>query len=351
LKGNGGLRGASEEVDRELSYVRPTTSQHSLSFSIATASYAEDECFNPNIRCLELADVLADTSTSTNTSSISAFAIATSSENLWLIAFCKAQAKAYAQAITFTKVDGDIKVEVTTYKKSKEVSLSMVLKTATKTLAYAKSEAIAKSYADAAAMSFTNVTAFCTSVNHKSPLCASGSASTDLTQVATANSTARGLAHALAMSGSVTRQNLSVTAKGASIDFINGYLAAYAKSWSYANVDAAAGTYATAFTQVANTAFAQVCVAEHGIICGDVENKGLGICAQTADEACATAEATGAGFAKAVATAVAQAFVIAQSTAETKVYLSANVDCKTRPKPQLTWASTNAGVDIICGVP
>jgi hypothetical protein len=333
------------DLDRELKYV-PQTTRHSLAFSIASASYAGNVCFDPNIRCLQLGESLPDTSTSTETSGISAFAIATSSQTLWLNAFCKAQAKSYAQAITFTKVDGNIEVEMA----KKEVSLSMVLKTASKTLAYAKSEAIAKSYADAAAMSFTDVTAFCTAVNNKSPLCASGSASTDLTQVATANSTAQGLANALAMSGSVTRQNLSVTAKGASIEYINGYLAAYAKSWSYANADAAANTYATAFTQVTNTAFAQVCIVEHGIICSDVTNQGLGICTQTADVACATAQATGAAYVMAAATAVAQAFVTTQSTAETKVYLSANVDCKTKVTPQLTWASTNAGVDIICGV-
>jgi hypothetical protein len=338
-----------ERLDRELQMSidlpRPFTTSHSLSFSVASASYGAGSCYDPYIYCLEWGYLNTDTSTDTNASGNS-FAIANSSNGLWLNAFCTAYAAAYARACTFTKIDGDIKVETTRKDGYKEVSLYVTLKTATKSLAYASSVAVAKSFVDAGAYSYTDTAAFCTAVENKSPFCGSGYAGTGLTQVATASAKAVGAASSLATSGSVTKQNLAVSARGSSLDFINGYLAAYAKSWAYANAASIASTLAEAFTSVANSSFASVCVVEHGKICGDSKYQGKGICEQTADVACATAYSTGSGFASAASQAVAAAYVEAEATAEAKVYVSANLDCKATPI--LTWKYANAGHDNIC---
>jgi hypothetical protein len=224
--------------------------------------------------------------------------------------------------------------------------LYVTLKTAAKTLAYASSVAVAKSYVDAGAYSYTDAAAFCSAVKNQSPFCGSGYAGTQLTQVATGSSKAVGYDHSLATSGSVTKQNLAVSARGSSLDYINGFLAAYAKSWVYANASSIAVTLANAFTAVANDSFASVCVGEHGKICGDSKYQGKGVCEQTADAACATAFSTGSGFAAAAATAVAAAYVDAEATTEAKVYVSANLDCKATPI--LTWTHAKAGHDNIC---
>jgi hypothetical protein len=220
------------DLDRELQ-LSMFSSSTSLAFSVASASSAASSCFDPFQVCLEWGYLYTDATTSTEAGGNS-FAEATSESNLWLNAWCKAHAEAYALACTFTKVDGHIKVDTTTTNGYKEVSLSVGLKTAAKTLAIAKSKAIAKSYVDAKAQSFTSVDAYCTAVQNKSPLC-SGTATTDLSQVATAQANAKGQAAALATSGSVTQQNLSVSAKGFSVDFINGLISAYAKSWAFAS--------------------------------------------------------------------------------------------------------------------
>jgi hypothetical protein len=350
----GNLRGAAttvelsgddlEHLDRELQLSLGSTS-HSLSFSVASASYGANSCYDPFTFCIEWGAVNTDTSTDT-TAGGNSFAIANSSNGLWLNAFCSAYAAAYARACTFTKIDGNIQVESTTKNGYKEVSLAVSLKTATKALAYASSVAVAQSFVDAGAYSYTNVAAYCTAVKNKSPFCGSGYAGTGLTQYASASATAIGSASSLATSGSVTKQNLAVSARGSSLDYINGYLAAYAKSWAYANASSIAVTLANAFTSVANDSFASVCVGEHGKICGDSKYKGKGVCEQTADAACATAKASGSGFAAAAATAVAAAYVEAEAKAEAKVFVSANIDCKATPI--LTWTSAKGGHDNIC---
>jgi hypothetical protein len=109
---------------------------------------------------------------------------------------------------------------------------------------------------------------------------------------------------------------------------------------------AVAATYVNAFVAVANQSFALVCVEKHGAICGDDKNKGKGMCGQTADIACASAYAAGEAYAEAAAAAVAFAYVEAEATAETAVYVSANLDCKGKPK--LTWTSSKCGVVDIC---
>jgi hypothetical protein len=139
---------------------------------------------------------------------------------------------------------------------------------------------------------------------------------------------------------------LAVSARGSSLNYINGYLTAYAKSWAYANAASSASTCATAFTAVANSSFASVCVVEHGNFCGDSRYNGNGIYEQTADVACAAAYSAGSGFAVAASEAVAAAYVHAEATAEANVDISANLDCKATPN--LTWKHANAGHDNIC---
>jgi hypothetical protein len=178
------------------------STSHSLSFSVASASYGAGSCYDPYIYCLELGALSTSASAGGNF-----FAIANSSNSLWLNAFCKAYAAAYAQACTFTKVDGDIKVETSKTNRYKGVSLSVTLKTATKSLAYASSVAVAKSFVDAGAYSYTDVAAFCTAVKNKSPFCGSGHAGTGLTQVAAASAKAVGAASSLATTCSVAKQN------------------------------------------------------------------------------------------------------------------------------------------------
>jgi hypothetical protein len=109
---------------------------------------------------------------------------------------------------------------------------------------------------------------------------------------------------------------------------------------------AVALTYVEAFVAVANESFALVCAEKHGAICGDNKNKGKGMCGQTADIACASASAAGLAYAQAAALAVAAAYVEAEAKVETRVVMSANLDCKGKPK--LTWKSSNCGVADIC---
>jgi hypothetical protein len=109
---------------------------------------------------------------------------------------------------------------------------------------------------------------------------------------------------------------------------------------------AVAATYVEAFVSVTNQSFASVCAEQHGDICGIDKNKGKGVCGQTADKACATASAAGKGYAEAAALAVAKAYVAAEAIAETSVVLSANLDCKGKPK--MTWTSSKSGVATIC---
>ena len=109
---------------------------------------------------------------------------------------------------------------------------------------------------------------------------------------------------------------------------------------------AVAVTYVNAFVSVANKSFASVCAEQHGAICGIDKNKGKGLCGQTADKACATASAAGSAYAQAAALAVAAAYVEAEAKVETRVVISANLDCKAKPK--MTWTSSKSGVANIC---
>jgi hypothetical protein len=345
----GNLRGATtietsedlEHLDRELQLSLGSSSR-SISFSVASASYGAKSCFDPYRSCMEWGMSSTETSTDTNASGNS-FAIADSYIELWVNSFCSAHAKAYGRACTFSKVDGDIKVDTTSTNGYKEVSLAVNLKTATKTLAFAKSEADAQSYVDIDTSAYTDVKVFCAAVNNKSPYCG---ASTDLEQFATAKAEASGSAKSLALSGSVTKQNVSVNAKGRSVDYINGNLSVFAKSWAFADAYATAEAFATACTEVANESFAEVCVGEHGRICGDSKNQGKGICGQTATVACAEASAKGSGHAKACSHAVAARYVEAEAKAIATVDLSANLDCRSLPK--LTWEHSRAGQSIMC---
>jgi hypothetical protein len=348
----GNLRGATiietsedlERLDRELQLSLGTSSR-SVSFSAAAASYGAIKCFDPYSDCLYWGHMHVGTYTDANAEGNSE-AFADSHIELCLYAFCKAYANAFAQACAFSKVDGDIKIDTTNTNGVKEVSLSVSLKTATKTLAIAESEARAKSYVDAGAVSFTSVEAYCTAVNNNSPYCGAA-AGTGLFQVATADAKAYGSAGSLATSGSVTKQYVSVSAKGRTLDYINGLLAVYAKSWAFADAGAVASTYADALAAVANLSFAAVCVGEHARICGDSMNHGKPICGQTADEACAVAIAGGYGLIAACSHAVAESYVEAESKATAHVLVSANVDCR-GSAASVTWKHASAGHDVSC---
>ena len=242
-------------------------------------------------------------------------------------------------------MDGDIKVDTSNLGGYKDVSLSVKLKTATKTIAFATSEAVAQSYAEVGAHSYTSATAFCTQVNNKSPFCA-GFAWTDLQQFGSASALAIGQSSALAKSGSVTKSNILVNGRGSGLDYLNGFIAAYAKSWSFANAGSFALAIADAYTEASNEAFTLVCVKQHENICGEPENSGKGICNVDVDAACAAASAAGEGYAAALAGAVASAYAEAEAGAEVKVFVSANVDCKSVPK--LTWTTIPADADTLC---
>jgi hypothetical protein len=337
------LRGAN--TDRDL--LSMSGGATSLSYSIAAAAGADQFCFDYGAVCLEFGDLFSVSYTDAFTEG-NAFAIAWADEYLWLHATCGAYAEAYARACAFTKVDGKINVNTSTTGTKKNISLSVQLKTATMTFALAQSVAMAQAYANVGAMSFTSVQAFCSQVGNMSILCAGGTASTDLFQLATANANAFGSAGALASSGANTDTNALVSADGTAISNVNGVITAKAWSWAVAQAGAAASAIANAFTIASNDSFAAVCVAQYADICGNRDNADKGFCALDRDVACAQAWAAGQAYASALSMACAEEFINAWAGVSTFVSLSANVNCMSTPK--LSWTTANAGVGMSCGV-
>jgi hypothetical protein len=339
------LRGANTGVykDRDLSTngVSPTT----ISFSFASSAASNQLCFDYNAVCLELGNDIVMTDAEAATSG-NAFAIAFAEEELWLTATCRAYAHAYSQVCAFTKVDGQIVVDSKMVRRKRNVSLKVSLNTATTTFAMATAVAVAEAYTEIDAKSFTSVAAFCAEVGNMSPLCAGGTASTDLKQIAQADARTAGQGFAVAESGSSTSSSAALQTQGNELDFVKGNIVAYAKSWSFAKAGAAADAFAKSISSVANKSFAEVCIAEHGKICDQSISPGEGICSKPADEACANAVAKGEAHAEALSIACVKAFINAYAETETLVFLSANVDCKSKPK--LTWTCTDAGVGQSC---
>ena len=334
------LRGAN--TDRDL--LSMSGGATSLSFSVSAARGADRFCFDYERTCLQFGDLFwaADTYTYTEGN---AFALAYTKEYLWLHTACRAYSAAYARACAFIKVDGKVKVDTSVQNAKKNVSLSVYLRTGAMTFALAQTVAMAKAYAEVGAKSFTNVQAYCAEVNNMSILCAGGTASTDLKQIAKARATAFGSARAEAQSGAGTNTNAVVSAQGPAIDFISGAIWASAWSWAFSNAAASAKAIADAFTTATNDSLAEVCVAIYGEIC---KNQNIGICGLGSDVACAQAMAKGEAYASALSEACAQEFINAWAGASANVYLSANVDCQSTPK--LTWTTADAGVGLTCVV-
>jgi hypothetical protein len=100
---------------------------------------------------------------------------------------------------------------------------------------------------------------------------------------------------------------------------------------------------------VSSKSFAEVCIMQHGKICGSQPaNSGMAICSKSAAEACTSAEAIGRAHAEALSIACVKAFIDAYAHAQTFIMLSADVDCRSTPK--LTWTCTKAGVGTACAV-
>jgi hypothetical protein len=347
----GNLRGAEIELfdnDRDLAGMTIGATSHSLKFSVSLCSASDDWCLDFRDECDVWAMAYLETDAKTYLVDSNVAAIATSDAYLWLDTACEVYSEAYAKALAFVNLSGAVKVTTSAVtqnnKPYKDVSLSIELDTATCTYALAKSKATAEAYAKVAAQSYTDAAAFCTTVNNVSPLCGLGTASTDLYQYDSAVAAAKGTAGALSTSGSVTKNSLSVSGRGQSLDFINGMISVYAKSWASATAGASAAAYAQAFTDSVSSSYALACVKQHEKMCKD--KKG-GMCDYSADIACAKASAFGSTYASAFANACATACATAQTHVAVDVSLSANVDCG-KDKPKLDWSCTNAYANTRC---
>ena len=295
--------------------------------------------------CLEYGTIYTVSETDANSGGNS-IALAYSEANLWLQAYCSANAAAYARACSFTKAQGKVNVDVTITNGVKTVSLGINLLAASTSYAFATSSAVASAYADVGAQSYTDVAAFCTSIANMSPLCAGGTASTDLTQYATSYATSFSDAVSEAGAGGFGKAKASVYVDGTSINTVSGHLVAIAKSWAFAAAGAAASAIAGAATLIINETFTAVCVTTHETICGLSENSGKGICGSSPEVACASAYVYGEAYGDALSLSCANTFIQASSESEMIAILKADVDCKTTPK--LKWKSSRGGAEVTC---
>jgi virulence-associated protein VapD len=273
-------------------------------------------------------------------------ALAYSEANLWLQAYCHGNAEAYARACAFTKADGKVHVDVTNYAGLKTVSLKIQVTSASTSYAFANSSALADAYAAVEAQSYTDTVAFCKSVGNRSPLCAAGTAKTDLSQVATSSANAFSDAVSEAGAGGFGKSKASVYVEGSSINTVSGHLVAIAKSWAFASVEASANAFASAATKIINESFTRVCVAQHKKICIVPQYAGKGVCGSSPQVACASAYAFGKAKGSALADSIAQAFLKVCSESATTAILKADVDCKSTP--QLKWKSSRGGAEVSC---
>jgi hypothetical protein len=273
-------------------------------------------------------------------------ALAVSVATLYLEAYCYANAEAYARACSFTKADGKVDVDVTNANGMKTVSLKIRLSSASTSYAFATSSAVAYAYAAVEAQSYTDTVAFCKSVGNMSPLCAGGTAATDLEQIAVSSATAFSDAVAEAGAGGFGKAKASVYVDGSSINTVSGHLVAIAKSWAFASAEATVLAFATAATALINESFSAVCVSTHGNICGNPEHAGKGVCGSSPQVACASAYAFGEAYGEAISVSIAQLFITACSESATIAILKADVDCKTTPK--LKWTSSRGGAEVSC---
>ncbi len=316
-----------------------------LAFSHASSAGADDFCVDYYSDCIEEGYVVlvsdADAEAASNT-----LAYAYSDVSLWLEAYCYANVAAYSRACAFTKVDGKVKVDISYTGIQKNVGLSIQVSSASTTYAFATSTAVADSYAAVGAQSFTNAAAYCSAVGNKSPLCAAGTAATDLEQIAIAGASSFSDAVSESGAGGFGKAMASVYVDGTSINTVSGHLMAIAESWSFASAGASAFAFADAATGIINESFTAVCIQKHGEICGISDNEGKGVCGSTPEVACAAAYTYGAGFAEALSLSFASVFVKACAEAAAIVILKASVNCVSTPK--FTWATSPGGASVSC---
>jgi hypothetical protein len=317
----------------------------SLAFSFASSAGAKDFCIDYFNECLELGNVQTAAYTDADAEGNS-IAVAYSEASLWLQAYCSGNAEAYARACSFTKAVGKVIVDVTNINGMKTVSLKIKLSSASTSYAFASSSAVADAYAAVEAQSYTDAAAFCNSIGNKSPDCAGGTATTDLSQIAESFASSFGDAVSEAGAGGFGKAKASVYVEGSSINTVSGHLVAIAKSWAFASSQASTVAIATAATTIINESFSKVCVSKHKNICGKPQHKGKGVCASTPQKACASAYAFGEAIGDALSLSIADSFIKACSESETIAILKADVDCKTTPK--LKWKSSRGGAEVSC---
>jgi hypothetical protein len=341
----GNLRGVNiDDIERRDLLILGSNST-SLAFSFASSAGANDFCIDYFNDCLELGQVYTAAQTDVNTGGNSD-ALAYSEANLWLQTYCYANADAYARACSFTKVAGKINVDITNTGGLKTVSLRIKLSSASTSYAFATSSAVADAYAAVEAQSYTDTVAFCNSVANMSPLCAGGTAKTDLNQIAASSAVAFSDAVSKAGASGFGKAKASVYVEGSSIKTVSGHLVTIARSWAFASAVASALAFAAAATKLINESFSAVCVSTHEDICGIPENAGNGVCGSSPQVACASAYAFGEAYGDALSVSIAQSFIKACSESETTAILKADVDCTTSPK--LKWKSSRGGAEVSC---
>jgi hypothetical protein len=337
------LRGANEERD----LYTGSGSSKTIAFSFASAVAGDsDACLEISDWCFTHGKMKID-SDAWATAVGSAGAVATSDlEVLFADALCFELAAAWSQVCAFSQASGKIKVETRVENKKQNIYLSLVLNAATKTFAWATSTAVAGTYAGVGAKAYTDVTAYCSSVGNMSPLCASGTASTDLETIAIAAAGSMGQSFSLADSGSSSGSSAQVWARGTVLEYAAGIVEAYATSWAFADAGAAAIAFAKAISDVSVESFTKVCIKKYATWCGGQPLPGF--CGLGADSACAVAWSAGEIYVYAIALACAEAYVTSSAYAHTQMKLQANLDCTTTPK--LAWTCASAAADTTCVV-
>jgi hypothetical protein len=339
------LRGPNDtEDDGDRDLLTMGSSSQSFSFSAVSADGASEFCIDYKSKCLEIGWLETDADTSTDASGSGSVAVAASIQELFLQAFCDSFALAYSTVCAFTKVEGEIEVDASYENRKKKISLGLKVKAAATTFAKAATVAVAEAYTNVQSSSFTDVGVFCSNVGNLSPFC-EGQASTDLTQIATADASSFGAASSLSTSSATAGAVAQVETAGSIYSYVNGLLVAYAKSWSFSEAEAAAVAFAASLTENWSVSFADVCFSQHGSICGSDPSRA--ICGMTPEEACAQASAYGTGYAEAISLACAKAVVDAYAKAQSIIFISANIDLSSS-NAALAWTAVNADVKQFC---
>jgi hypothetical protein len=339
------LRGPNDtedNEDRDLQFTIGSTSE-SYSFSASSAHSSKDFCYDYYSSCIETGYAMTSAYSYADADG-NAIAFGASVEYLFLMAYCDSFAKSYALTCAFSKVDGDIYVDTKTENYKQVVTLGLKLKAASTTFAKASSEAEALAYTGIESEAYTEAGAamFCAKYPYY-PNC-QGYAASGLQQIAEATAKSFAVASSESGSSAEAKSGAFVVTAGSKYAYVNGFISAYVKAWSFAQADAAAKAFADSYTETINNSFAEVCVKQFESICSI---HSYGYCSSPPEEACSLAWASGKSWAYALSIACAKAFVSAYAKASSFVFLTANVDCS-KPKPYLTWTTTNAGAVNYC---